>query len=108
MAFVHARTFETRWGLALAFIDLDENDTEVLRLQLWAPIAEDGSDAKVAMKIGLNPDASDEAHDRMSEANRSALAEMDSARFEAAIESAGAASFLDQSFVLALARGERS
>lgn len=101
MSFIHARTFETRWGVGLAFIDLDDDtDCEVLRLQLWAPIAEDGSDAKVALKIGLKADASDHAHDLMSEANRSALVEMTAERFEKVFVTSGAADMLDSAFGL--------
>lgn len=103
--FVHARTFDTRWGVGLAFIDLDdETDAEVMRLQLWAPLAENGGDAKVAMKIGLNAEASDKAQDIMAEANRKALVEMTAERFEAAFEKYGLANALDTSF--AEARGE--
>lgn len=97
MSFLHARTFETRWGIGLAFIDLDdETDCEVLRLQLWAPIAEDGSEAKVALKVGLNSEASDEAQDLMAAANREALANMDADRFEKVFASAGVAQLLDE------------
>ena len=96
MSFVHARTFETRWGLGLAFIDLDdETNVEMLKLQLWAPVGEDGSDGKVCIKIGLNPEASDEAHELMSAGNRQALAEMDAAKFEAVMERSGASKLLD-------------
>ena len=104
MGFMHARTLETRWGLGLAFIDLDdETDVEVLRLQLWAPVCNDGSDGKVSLKIGLSPDASDAAHDLMSENNRKALVDMTSERFEAVFASAGIATTLDS-----LARTEPS
>ena len=104
--FVHARTFQTRWGVGLAFIDLDdETDTEVLRLQLWAPLGENGEHAKVAMKIGLNAEASVKAQDLMSEGNRKALVEMTSERFEAAFDRYGVGESLDSAF--AKARGEQ-
>lgn len=96
MAFLHAKTFETRWGLALAFIELDlRDDIEKLRLQLWAPIGENGDDGQVTMSIGLNEDASDEAHDAMSAGNRAALEKMTAAEFEAAFEKAGVGGTLD-------------
>lgn len=97
--FLHARVLSTRWGVGLAFIDLDdEEDREVLRLQLWAPLCEDGDNAKVAISIGLPGSASMEAHDVMSAANRAALIEMTPQRFEAALETAGIAPTLDAAF----------
>lgn len=96
-AFIHARTFDTCWGQGLAFLDLDdETDAEVLKLHLWAPVCEDGSLGKVALKIGLGAGASDAAFDAMEEANRSALAGMDAARFEAAVRGAGIGGMLDR------------
>jgi hypothetical protein len=97
--FVHARTFETRWGLGLAFIDLDDpGDVEKLVLQLWQPIGADGELARLCVKIGVNDQASDKAHDLMSAANRSALMSMTPGRFEDAITAAGPgiAELLDQ------------
>lgn len=97
--FIHARTFDTRWGQALAFLNQDDDyDTEVLVLRVWAPLCEDGSRALVDIKIGLKGQISDEAADAMEEGNRSALLSMDAAKFEAAIESAGIASHLDAAF----------
>lgn len=97
--FLHARVFATRWGVGLAFIDTDdEQDREVLALQLWAPLCEDGSDATVRMQIGLPGSASMAAHDVMSEANRTALVEMTPQRFEAALETAGIAAALDEAY----------
>lgn len=94
--FTHARVFETRWGQGLAFIDLDdETDAEVLKLHVWAPIGEDGSLGKVALRIGLSAGASDAAFDAMEEANRSALVGMDTARFEAVFDKAGIGRTLD-------------
>ncbi len=99
MTFMHAKTFDTRWGLALACIDLDDNtDEEVLILRVWAPIGEDGSLGKVQLKVGLGADASDAAYDAMEEANRAALADMDAAKFEAALEKAGVGTALDMAF----------
>lgn len=94
--FVHARTFETCWGIGLAFIDLpDDRDAEVLKLQIWASVAEDGSLGKVAVAIGLSDDASDEAHEIMEVSNRKALVEMTVERFEAVLDQAGVGKMLD-------------
>ncbi len=97
--FVHARTFETCWGQALAFLDHDDAyDTEILTLRVWAPIAHDGDLAIIDMKIGLQGDISDTAVDAMESANRSALADMDAGKFEAALRSAGMGGTLDRAF----------
>ena len=100
--FVHARTFDTRWGIGLAFIDIDDaDDVERLRLQVWAPLAADGDYAKVTMAIGLNAEASDAAHDAMSAGNRQALVAMTQERFELAFATYGIAQTLDEAFAKA-------
>lgn len=96
MGFAHARTFETRWGQGLAFLNNDDDySTEVLALRVWSPLAEDGSLALVELKIGLQGDVSDSAADLLEEANREALVKMDAAKFEAAFEKAGIGPTLD-------------
>lgn len=95
----HARTLETRWGLGLAFIDLDtDEDRELLSLQVWAPLATDGSDAAVRINLGLPGSASMAAHEIFAEANREALEAMDADKFEAAFDNAGVGATLDQAF----------
>jgi hypothetical protein len=94
--FIHARTFDTRWGQALAFLDNDDEfDTEVLTLRVWAPLCEDGSLAICDIKIGLKGQISDKAADAIEQANRCALVKMDAANFEAGMDKAGAGQMLD-------------
>jgi hypothetical protein len=97
--FLHARTFETRWGLGLAFIDLDiDEDRELLSLQVWAPLATDGSDCAVRINLGLPGSASTAAHEIFAEANREALEAMDADKFEAGFDRAGIGAALDEAF----------
>ncbi len=95
IALNHARVFDTRWGQGLASIELDDGN-ESLRLQLCQPILEGGGNGAVARSIGLSDEASEEAHETMSQANRAALIDMTDDKFEAAIESAGFAGLLDE------------
>lgn len=96
--FEHAKTLDTRWGLGLAFIDTDDENLETLSLRVWAPIADDGGEAYVDVKLGLSGDASIEAHDQMSLMNRQALIDMTPATFEQAMEAAGVAQLLDDAY----------
>ena len=99
MSFIHARTFDTRWGQGLAFLDNDQDyETEVLILRCWAPLCDDGSLASADVKIGLKGEVSEASADAMAEANRGALITMDAARFEAVIMQAGAGAMLDRAF----------
>lgn len=95
-AFQHAAIVDTRWGQGLAFIDHNDDDVEVMTLRVWVPVCEDGSRGIVDMSIGLNPEASDEAHDLMSKNNRKAVTEMTGERFEAAFDAAGMGANLDR------------
>jgi hypothetical protein len=102
--FEHAKIVDTRWGQVLAFIELrDDNDCECLRLQMWAPIADDGSEGQVTFRIGLDASAPDSAHDTMSDANRKALSELTPERAEAVIEKYGVGDVLDEAFQKAAA-----
>lgn len=98
-AFIHARTFDTRWGQGLAFLDNDDDyATQVLVLRVWAPLCDDGSLAAADLKIGLQGEVTDKAADLMDEGNRSALLQMDATKFEAVFASAGFAGPLDEAF----------
>ena len=107
MTFIHARTFETRWGLGLTFIDVDdETDVEMLKLQLWAPLGTDFENARICLRVGLSPEASEAAHAAMSKGNRQALVDMTASRFEDAFDIAGLGESLDAAFADAAKAGE--
>ncbi len=97
--FIHAKTVETRWGQALAFIDETEEGDDCLAIQLWAPVAEGGALAKVRVSIAI-PATSDEMADKVFDAWSQAVADITGKRVEDAITKASATivRMLDESF----------
>lgn len=97
--FEHAKIVNTRWGQVLAFIEMrDDTDCECLRIQLWAPVGEDGGLGQVTFRIGLGPEAPDEAHEKMERANRKALQELTAEKAESVISAYGVDKMLDAAF----------
>lgn len=102
--FIHAKTVVTRWGQALAFLDLDENENECLAIQLRVPLAEGGELARVRMaRVRMNvaiPPKTDEAADLLFDAWAQSVRDMTGERVERTVEMASKefAQMLDEAF----------
>lgn len=99
MSFVHAKTLDTRWGLGLARITLDERtDCEMVVLSLWAPVGENEELGEVSMEIALplSGEISEETYTLWELNIRKMLESADAEKFEKAFYKAGIGDVLDK------------